>query len=176
MRHLGHWVLVATILTACEETGALTDLQADRPSTELTLAEHTRMCLAYEKYFDGLMTAEEKHRADCTAEATLYGLDHSKEAIEECFAEVQQCLAEPAPADPDASRCEQWQVDPGCSATVGEMEACLVDYADAQAEALKDRTCNDLGGGSIPPLPDSCKLVLGICMEFYGADDFFIYY
>ena len=150
-----------------------------KPADQLTADEAQKLCTAAKAYVTTKLTPALTAKFACNLQAAL-----TSESNAECPAKVEECLAQP-PGEGTfgpgtvTDDCEsELEERTGCTATVGELEACLVASFDAAVAVFGSVTCETLrvglGNGEDPlpdpPTPEACKIIEQKCPQLFADD------
>ncbi len=179
-------------------SGLSTGLPEDKQLSELTVDDLMMACESVSASLGGIITAEDTKRIDCTARAlpSSFMVKDGKATgdVAKCKQLVNECLAAPAqpagdrpPIDTDLGdemdcsaegAAEQFE---GCTATVGEYEACVNAvigeferfYTLISCDSLSNPEmvrANASAGIDIPGLP-ACQALPAKCPNLSFGDD-----
>jgi hypothetical protein len=143
-----------------------------KPVGELSSAETDHLCKAFHDYAGAAFMAREEDilRVGCTMALFFSSLD-----AETCEARVDECVAQATEtSEPEVSpvSCAPTGQNFGsCTATVGELEACMKESIDTGLEVLLALDCQRLieavrQGAAMPgtaPLSPACQVVARKC-------------
>jgi len=145
-------------------------LPKDKPLNSLSPDEQAAICSRLKTYFEQTGFFESQQELSCRASGLVTAITAMSktdaEARAVCQSTYDACAAMPA----DVPQC----TPPGaaCTATVGELDACMSDLAGFLREEGKliptcaELTLADLGGiGTQPELPASCQLYDAKCPD-----------
>ncbi len=134
-------------LAACEPdrpTQVDSELPQDKTGEQLDEGDQGQLCEAADDYARSLLDEEELRRLTCRQLAVFQSLEVPGS---DCEALYQGCLAEPVESG-EGEAVEDcgfasgaWD---GCTATVGEIEACYTEVLDIGVEYLRSLSCDRL--------------------------------
>ncbi len=129
---------------------------------QVTDAEAKQLCLWAERQLNGFEPTKEQL---CTS----FGVPFSRTEAE-CNESVKGCLAQPAESvmdEPDPESCDDASAahigGANCTATVGEVEACIRALATAEKEFIQGASCKDVGEPMTQTTPSGCKKIETTC-------------
>lgn len=154
-------------------------LPGGKPVEQLSADDAQKFCTAAKAYATTKLPPALTEKFACNVQAAL-----SSPSDAECPAKVEDCLAQPPGENPFnpatiTSDCESDLGErAGCTATVGELEACLVATFDQAAALFGSTTCEGLranlqnGEDALgePPTPDACKVIEQKCPQLLDDD------
>ncbi|HEY8377485.1 MAG TPA: hypothetical protein VIK91_13410 [Nannocystis sp.] len=146
--HRSFLPLVALLLAspACKE-GEKSDEAAisglpdeDRKVSDLTVKERQQLCDTTTDYRRREISDEEIRRARCSFEGAFVAVALGGGDVDACVAARDECLAKPMPiAGEEPPRCDF--EGKRCTATVGEVEACIEEYVTATQAFFEALDC-----------------------------------
>lgn len=153
-------VIMAVALVACGGDDGGSGVDGDRKMSELTPAEQQALCEEGEAKAEA--HEDDALKVGCYLQASLFG-QCSEAAVQQCITQAQN--------SPDEGECTT-DVTDACTATVGELRACL----DAQMEVLGDIAskinCSNavtlLGSAEEPAV---CAAAEAKCPELFEDDE-----
>lgn len=173
------------VVFACGKDGGIdSGLPPGQPGNALTPGDQTTLCEAAQDYFDARVTQSDWAGFQCTQEAIGEASEQASDTagrISACKQLRDECLAvgDVESFDGTCDGAEDWTT---CSASVGEIEACLEDTVDLLDGFLADFTCDILDParaaalqekyGDVDDLtPASCDVVEMKCPTLFGSVD-----
>lgn len=141
----------------------------NKPVNELDDTEQAEFCEEAVDWAEEFL-GDTLPRLLCRTQAIGAGSTASGFDVGACKAAEDECLAAPPEDefDDDNLTCNFGDLDPECSATVGEFADCFDQAASLSKRLLKELSCESVGAGNVPNEADfqlnpACEQLLDRC-------------
>lgn len=135
----GRSLALSAVLPLFAACGFSSGLPGDLQGKDMSPAENKAFCEAQASYVSDALGEDGSVKFVCLLGGAFAGM-LSGGGVEACEKAYDDCMAEPAKPSESGSECPG-ESTPDCTATVAEMEACVVEQTSTIEDKLDGATC-----------------------------------
>lgn len=153
----GRLLALSAVLPFFAACGFSSGLPGDLQGKDMSPAENKAFCEAQASYVSDVLGEDGLMKVECLYDA-FAGMV-SGGGVEACETAYDDCMAEPAKPSESSAECPG-ESTPACTATVAELEACVVERTSTIEDKLDGVTCaNVMSAATLLTPGPKCQLI-----------------